>query len=318
MNFVHEPSAQQAAEKLSSAFSHEDGCQEAVRHFHKMLPLKKMISDLEPSFPACFYLEKEKLQISRPVANALIAAGRIKRSDLSLHETRSWTFSREDRFLPLKNFLDFEQKAFRSFFSRTKRRGVDLKSAIFQGLGQMSIGCLAFYGDLTDALENFPRLYDLYNNEEDKKERKVTNLVSGAQEAGRVVWSGFSSAVTDMFTKPKAGFEREGVAGLAKGTISAVPNIIIKPLGGTLASVTWLSRGVYAQAMSLTGNSSGQKSVPVLLGNSRVQERTRQDSNDYEDSEEFRASILSGMNEDVCRDILTKFDEIRAKQKHSS
>ncbi|CAF5124294.1 unnamed protein product, partial [Rotaria sp. Silwood1] len=73
--FVHDPEVQSAALKISSNFQHEHGCETAVRSFHANLPLSKMRSDLESSFGACFRLNDYNLQISRPVAQVLLAAG---------------------------------------------------------------------------------------------------------------------------------------------------------------------------------------------------------------------------------------------------
>src|SRR4051812_41630527 len=52
--FVHGPTVQSAALKISTDFQHENGCQVAVKSFHAFLPLNAMRSDLEPSFCARF------------------------------------------------------------------------------------------------------------------------------------------------------------------------------------------------------------------------------------------------------------------------
>jgi hypothetical protein len=87
---VHDSRMQEVAVNLSNNFRHEHGCEVAVRSFHAYLPLTKMRSDLEPSFSACFRLNEYALQISRPVAQVLVAAGAIEESDLSSHHVQNW------------------------------------------------------------------------------------------------------------------------------------------------------------------------------------------------------------------------------------
>ncbi|CAF1146340.1 unnamed protein product [Rotaria sordida] len=91
--FVHDPKVQSAALKISSAFHHEHGCENAVRLFHTNLSLSKMHSDLESSFSACFRLKDYNLQISRPVAQVLVAAEAIEESQLTLLATHDWNKS---------------------------------------------------------------------------------------------------------------------------------------------------------------------------------------------------------------------------------
>lgn len=88
--FVHEPSIQTAAKRLCDAIAKEDGCTAAVYAFHANLSLARTHSDLEPTFAACYRVDKYHLQISRPVAHVLIAAGCLKETDLHRHSTREW------------------------------------------------------------------------------------------------------------------------------------------------------------------------------------------------------------------------------------
>ncbi|CAF0947201.1 unnamed protein product [Adineta steineri] len=161
--FVHQNNAREAAERLRLAFADENGCERAVQSFHSHLPLHKMQSDLDSSFGACFYLKDYNLQISRPVVQVLLAAEKIKESQLTLHSTYSWhRLKNDDRLsLPFHNFMRHEQKALRSIFVNApealKRvssennftKGVrDSSHCIIKGIGHASIGCLAFYGKI--------------------------------------------------------------------------------------------------------------------------------------------------------------------------
>ena len=88
--FIHQPVVQKAAKRLQEMISHENGCATAVRSFHANLPLLRMRSDLEPTFPACFRLDEFDLQVSRPVAQVLLSTGVVNESQFKYHFTKLW------------------------------------------------------------------------------------------------------------------------------------------------------------------------------------------------------------------------------------
>ncbi|CAF0720541.1 unnamed protein product [Adineta ricciae] len=334
---VHQADAREAAEKLRVAFAHENGCQVAVDFFHSNLPLKKMRSDLEPSFAACFYLKDYDLRISRPVAQVLVAAGAIEESQLSVHSTCSWNKLSDDArpHLPTHGIIKHGQKAFNYLFIDTPKdvkRAINsnnifigardgagcLVKGVGKGIGHASIGCLSFYGDVTDALERLPKLYDPYSDTDQRRRPEVGDFQSGAKAAGQAVWYGLKDGVTGLVSKPRAGFQRDGLAGGARGACVALPNAVIKPIAGTLASITWLSRGVYAGAKNVTHRrSSSHPDWQVSVMNTSESRRSSDHSSvDYDGtSPENRASYESGLNVDICKEILMRFDKI--KQEHA-
>lgn len=178
--FVHKTSTRKAAERIRDAILEEDGCQAAVHAFHANLPLTRMHSDLEPTFAACFRVEKYNLQISRPVAQVLVVAGLLEESQLERHMTREWQFMYDDRMhLPAQGIIEHSQKAFTCMFTDT---AADLKrvannsdpstktlesagtiaKGVGLGIGHFSIGCLSLYGEMTDTLDYVVQLYDPY------------------------------------------------------------------------------------------------------------------------------------------------------------
>lgn len=178
--FVDQPSTKQAAKKMSDSIATENGCEAAVHSFHTHLPLHRIHSDLEPTFPACFNLKKYNLQISRPVAQVLVGANLINESDLSWHATREWTFMHDDRVhFPTHGIIDHSQKAFSTMFidtakelrrasestslrKRTLQEAGSVAKGFSLGLGHLSIGCLSLYGEITDTLDLATKLYDPY------------------------------------------------------------------------------------------------------------------------------------------------------------
>ncbi len=178
--FVHKPTTRDAAERIRDAILKEDGCAAAVHAFYANLPLTNMHSDLEPTFAACYYSDKYNIQISRPVAQVLVAAGALEESELRPHVTRKWQFMHDNRrHLPIHGIIQHSQKAFSSMFIDT---AADLKRASSNdnptlgklegagsvakgfglGVGHLTIGCFSLYGEVTDALDLVTSLYDPY------------------------------------------------------------------------------------------------------------------------------------------------------------
>lgn len=95
------------------------------------------------------------------------------------------------------------------------------------------------------------KLYDRYADDDERERPRVTGFRSGAQAAGQSLWYGFKDGVAGLVNKPRAGYHRDGLLGVAAGAAVSIPNVVLKPITGTLASLTWLSRGVYAEAKQL-------------------------------------------------------------------
>ena len=336
---AHEPNTRAAANKIRLAFENEDGCAAAVQSFHSNLPLNKMRSDLESSFGACFRLSKYDLQISRPVAQVLLAAGTIDESDLTILPTRDWRALMHDArpHLPTHGLMKHGRKAFTSLFIDTaqglKRATgqnslttgtLDGAESIVRGVGKsighVYIGCLSFYGEITDVLEQLPLLYDPYSDSDKRKRPQVEDFNSGARAAEYSIWHGFKDGVAGLVNKPRTGYQRHGVLGGAAGAAVAIPNVVIKPVVGTLASLTWLARGLYAEAKHLTqnnnSNTSNRLSVVTPKGHRRASSYTTTMIEDT--SPEGRASFESGLNIDICRQILMEFERIKNEHRSKS
>lgn len=179
-HFVHKSTTRAAAEQLALLISKENGCAAAVHAFHRNLPLARMHSDLEPTFPACFRLEKYKLQISRPVAQVLVSAGHIEESQLRPHAMREWKFMYDNHVHVITHgFFEHFRKAFTTMFIDTasdlKRsastnnlstKALESAGTIAKGftlgIGHISVGYLSLYGEITDVLDRVTYLYDPY------------------------------------------------------------------------------------------------------------------------------------------------------------
>ncbi|CAF4849613.1 unnamed protein product [Rotaria sp. Silwood1] len=328
---VHQSDISEAAKNLQHAFQNENGCDNAVQAFHLNLPLKNMQSDLESSFGACYYLKDYNLKISRPVAQVLVTAGMIKEIQLSLHSTYNWNKLSNDKrpHLPILGIIKHGQKALNYLFVDTPKNLKEVKNSnnfiigardgaecilkgVGKSLGHASIGCLSFYGDITDALERLPILYDPYSDSDERQRPHIDNFQSGAKAAGKSVWHGFKDGVVGLINKPRTGYQRRGILGVATGAAVAIPNSIIKPVAGTLASITWLSRGVYAQAKILVHKNDKNSNDVLLLNPNRDQQiLSRLKLSDEDMSPENRAAIESGLTIEKCKEILIEFEKIK-------
>ncbi|CAF2655019.1 unnamed protein product [Rotaria sp. Silwood2] len=179
-HFFHKPTTRAAAECIRDAILKEDGCAAAVHAFHSSLTSTRMHSDLEPTFAACYRSDKYNIQISRPVAQVLVAAGALDKSELRPHVVRNWQFMLDHRMHFLTHgLLEYSQKAFFSMFINTttglKRAATNdnvamgtLESVgsvtknVGLGIGHLTIGYLSLYGELSDALDRFTFIYDPY------------------------------------------------------------------------------------------------------------------------------------------------------------
>jgi hypothetical protein len=236
---------------------------------------------------------------------------------------------------PIHGLIKHGQKAFTSLFIETAqglKQAVNSKrlttgtldgaesivKGVGKSIGHVYIGCLSFYGEITDVLECLPKLYDPYSDIDKRRRPQVEDFSSGARAAEYSIWHGFKDGVTGLVNKPRAGYQRHGVLGGAAGATVAIPNLVIKPVVGTLASLTWLGRGIYAQAKYLTQQKDSKSDNRLSVLNPTGHQRTSSASITMTEdtSPEGRASLESGLRIDICQQILTEFERI--KHEHSS
>ena len=335
-HFVHKPSTKEAAERLRAAILRENGCLEAVRAFHANLPLKRLHSDLEPTFAACFYLSKYNLQISRPVAQVLVSAGGLDESELQTHTTREWQFMHDDRrHFFMSGIIEHSQKAFTSMITdtaqdlerdahnkntalRTVQGAGCIARGVGLGIGHLSIGCLSLYGELSDGLDLLTTLYDPYSNPKARPRPRVTDFKSGAKAAGLALWNGWKDGFTGIFTQPKVGYKRHGALGGVAATLIATVNLGLKPSIGTMSSLTWLGRGTYASVKKAveTYGREGRRIPPGLFdaASTASDESSKEHEDDYSISPAIKkAAALSGLHPRVCQYIVDEFEKVKTE-----
>ncbi|CAF0872638.1 unnamed protein product [Adineta steineri] len=327
---AHEPAVQSAAERISKAISGEDGCATALRMFHTHLPLSRMHSDLESTFVACYRIDEYDLQVSRPVAQVLIATGALDESRFSSHPTREWTYIYDHRMhVPTGGIFKHTHKALSHIFVHSAsgmRRAVSSGNLLTgvvtgvagvcknmgKGVGSLSVGVLSLYGELTDVLDRAPSLYDPYSELDAHERPRVTDFKSGARAAGQSVAYGWKDGVTGFVRKPRIGYRRHGILGGATGLFVATVNGVVKPTSGSLASVTWLSRGMYA-SMKKKRRSTSTDEKQTLINKISVQSSSDGDDDDDVPKNIKFASVVSGYSTEICQHILDEFNKIKKR-----
>ncbi len=112
--------------------------------------------------------------------------------------------------------------------------------------------------------------------------------------------------------------------GALVGTLVALANGLLKPLVGTLSSVTWLCRGFYASvnnpmlgdkddevsAVNTLGLDTSPSSSDMTLDN----EQQQQQNDDNISQAVSEASVRTGLKSELCKHILYEFDKIKRQR----
>ncbi|CAF3176105.1 unnamed protein product [Rotaria sp. Silwood2] len=333
--FVHEPKVRDAAERIRDAILKENGCDEALHAFHTNLPVSQMRSDLESTYTACYRLEKFHLQISRRVAQVLVISGRIKPTQLYIHSTRYWPSMFDNRIhLPFHGILKHTQKAvvqicsdITTGFKQAIHSDTWTKSTynvvegvllgLSKGIGHLSIGCLSLFGELTDVLDAAPSYYDPYNESSYRSRPYVVDFDSGINAAILALIHGWKGGITDIVNTPRIGYECHGELGRIAGLIVGITNGLFKPAVGTLSSLTWFCRGIYANIRNETLINKGLETYSVntlglgSLSSTISNDKTKQHYNNDIKQAAKTASTITGFSPDICQQIITEFDNIK-------
>jgi hypothetical protein len=290
--FAHEPTTQAAALKISTNFQNENGCEVAVRSFHAHLPLAKMHSDLEPSFSACFRLNDYNLQISRPVAQVLVAAEMIEEFDLSQHHSRNWhTTVREDPFESFARGFKRAVSKITSSMHRSKRarstsyieRQTSRKSKSdikgeYISVGRAFKDCLPLYGDIKEKSQE--------QDEDSKIEKKVKHTVH--------------YGLATLTEKPPMNNHRHSAVGTGPS-----PAINVSRKTTTKLRINNISRNL--------PNSNHQPNKKKTQNSLLTKPKPSPQSNDKNNnkSPEQKAADMSGFSINVCKKILTDFKQMK-------
>ncbi len=279
--FVRDPEVQSAALKISINFQKEKGCEVAVKSFHANLPLDKMRSDLDSTFGASFRLDEYNLQISRPVAQVLVAAGAIEESDLSPHPVYGWhTLIYSGRFESITSGFKRAVSKISDSVHRLKRsRSLSATDGRMKR-EQISIGrpfrdCLPLYGEIKEKPVD-------EQNEKENSEHKIRHSV----HYGLATFMEKPYDINGQHSTPVVSSARKNTAR------SRQNNRIV------------------------SSKSSNQNRNTRQINKTNQHSSLSKDKNNNK-SPEQKAAEMTGLSVEVCKQILSKFKEIKDKQ-HSS
>lgn len=156
----------------------------------------------------------------------------------------------------------------------------------------------------------------------DARERpRVTDFKSGAKAARLSVAHGWKDGITGIVRKPRAGYHRKGILGGATGALVATANGLLKPTVGSLASVTWLGRGMYASVKKKRRKKrkNGDHIINKLSVQSAISSSSDNDEHDQQDNENYPgnikfAAIVSGYPAAICQEIIDEFEKVKNHQ----
>jgi hypothetical protein len=147
----------------------------------------------------------------------------------------------------------------------------------------------------------------------------VVDFDTGFYEAILALIRGWRDGVYDVVNTPRIGYERHGNWGKIAGTVIGVANGIVKPLAGTMASLTWFCRGIYANIKNHALADKGLEALPInTLGLesslSTSDRRERFPLNTDINKAVKSASKITGFSPEVCRQIISDFDSIKEQR----
>lgn len=151
----------------------------------------------------------------------------------------------------------------------------------------------------------------------------VTDLESGIKAAGHSLEHGWRDGISGIVKTPRIGYRRDGLLGGAAGALVATANVLVKPTVGSLASVTWLGRGMYASihgrkrknCKKARGIITDPDRAQSLLSTSNTNESDQEDDTDDNVPASIKfACVVSGYSPDICQKILDEFEKIKRYQ----
>ena len=274
--FVHDPKAQAAALKISSDFQHEHGCEVAVRSFHAHLPLNKMRSELDSSFSACFYLHAYDMQISRPVAQVLVAAKAIQESDLSAYPVYGW-------YTLMKSDVS----------------------------GRIATGFRNVVAKIADSVHNLKRSRSMTAGTGTRdRSRTAEKRIKHEMKSIGLPFKLALPFYGEIKNRPVEKLPND--TEIRHSLSYALVTLVEKPAEKTTQSHAAMN-SPRKNSRKSTNNKSNTSNPQRSPSPKKAQQKSKKDKIEVKQSPEECAAEMSGLPIDVCRDILSEFKTIQQK-----
>ena len=87
----------------------------------------------------------------------------------------------------------------------------------------------------------------------------VEDFKAGAEAARQSLWRGWKEGIVGVAKKLYLGYQHDEVRGGVGGAALGAVNALVKPIAGTLSSMTGLERGTYASIHKATADKEEEK-----------------------------------------------------------
>jgi len=145
----------------------------------------------------------------------------------------------------------------------------------------------------------------------------IKGFKSGAIAAGLSFWNGWKDGFVGLVKEPYNGYKRHGVLGGAAGSLMGTVNVGLKPVIGTMSSLTWLGRGSYVSLRNVIENYKKEgryiSSNLIEVTSTNNDAQTQNENMKHISSAAKNASKISGYHPEVCQHIIDEFQRIKSE-----
>ncbi|KAL3424213.1 sterol glucosyltransferase [Phlyctema vagabunda] len=282
------PEALEAARRIAEKMRYEDGVKEAVKSFHRNLPILAMSCDLLPRKAAVWQYKNDKtfLKLSDKAAFILMEQKKIEIKNLKRYRPKPIEIEHK-RWEPLsagssvlfgavvdvandgKDMFTQPIKELQKASSMRKEGGggggsgaAEAGHAFSRGLGRVGGSVAKGVVDLPVAMaDGFHAIPSLYG-EKLAKRGAVTDWKSGAIVATKGLGMGFFNGFTGIVTQPIKGAMDDGFKGFGKGFVAGSLGVVVKPGAAMLGLVGYSMLGAYK---SISARNATPTEAKILL-----------------------------------------------------
>ncbi|KLT46416.1 UDP-Glycosyltransferase/glycogen phosphorylase [Cutaneotrichosporon oleaginosum] len=241
IEFALSKSARAAAASIGEAIRAEDGTQAATASVHRLLPLKAMRCDVDPSCSAQWWCKKHWMRLSNAAAGVLISKKILK-----------WEELRPLRVAEYETGRVFTEPLTATSESLLSVMGTGvvgsaqlLSKRPDKGLTKLTWGMVKGGGEVTNAMyQGFDNLPGMMGTRV-RPRAHVTGFGQGLWEGSKGLVHGLMDGVTGLVTEPMDGYQRDGAGGAVAGFGRGLGNLYFRPMAAMLGFVVLPTQGAY-------------------------------------------------------------------------
>ncbi|CAF0856009.1 unnamed protein product [Adineta steineri] len=333
--FVHLPTTREAAERIRQAMEKEDGCQAAVRAFHVNLPINRMRSDLQSTFTACYRIDNFNLQISRPVAHALVAAGAIDVSQLRSHYIRRWQFKHDHKRHRSSNNTsenitkprshtmidgDTESRLRSSTISNNNSTtnthdDASIINSFHKNGDDSSMLSSSVYSNITNGSDGFSSLNDTHSELNAKHEPSENHSKTSFKTSVYSVYRNRKLSLINYLKRSRVGHQQPSQNSITADALIATTEYAMQPVVCSLFAPMPQAKVETSEIDETDSKPNISDIVPatsLIIPNGEEHE---EDDDDDEISPNIKiAAEVSGFHPKICQQIIQEFEQIKTKQ----